>query len=195
MSVMTLLLPIGPEANDLLRTSPLALLIGMVLDQQVTMEKAFSSPYELRQRLGHPLDAHELATFDPDALTAIFSTRPALHRFPRANAKRVQEVCQMLVERYDGDTQRLWLDARTGSELLKRLLELPGFGKQKAQIFIALLGKRFGVAPTGWREAAGSYGEDGIFHSVADVTDEESLAKVRVHKRETKAAARAAVPA
>lgn len=192
---MTLLLPIGPEANDLLRDSPLALLIGMTLDQQVTMEKAFSSPYELRQRLGRPLDAHELAAFDPEELTAIFSARPALHRFPRANAKRVQEVCQVLVDRYDGDTARLWQEARTGSELLKRMLELPGFGKQKAQIFIALLGKRFAVAPPGWREAAGSYGADGIFHSVADVTDEDSLAKVRVHKRETKAAARASVPA
>jgi uncharacterized HhH-GPD family protein len=192
---MTLLLPIGPEANDLLRSSPLALLIGMTLDQQVTMEKAFSSPYELQQRLGHPLDAQELAAFDLEELTAIFSARPALHRFPRANAKRVQEVCQMLVERYDGDTAKLWQEARTGSELLKRMLELPGFGKQKAQIFIALLGKRFAAAPSGWQEAAGSYGADGIFHSVADVTDEDSLAKVRVHKRETKAAARTSVPA
>jgi uncharacterized HhH-GPD family protein len=193
MDGMTLLLPIGPEANDLLRTSSLARLIGMVLDQQVTMEKAFSSPYELRQRLGRPLDATELAAFDPEELVAIFSARPALHRFPRANAKRVQEVCQMLVDRYDGDAAKLWEEARTGSELLKRMLELPGFGTQKAQIFVALLGKRFNVRPKGWREAAGTYGPDNIFHSVADVTDEDSLAKVRIHKRETKAAARATV--
>jgi uncharacterized HhH-GPD family protein len=188
---MTLLLPIGSDANELLRRSPLALLIGMTLDQQVTMEKAFSSPYELERRLGRPLDARELAAFDPDALVAIFSERPALHRFPKANAKRVQEVCQLLVERYDGDPARLWTEARTGSELLKRMLELPGFGMQKSQIFVALLGKRFGVTPEGWRAAAGTYGNEDIHHSVADVIDEDSLAKVRIHKQQTKAAARA----
>jgi uncharacterized HhH-GPD family protein len=189
---MALSLPIDPDANELLRSSPLALLIGMVLDQQVTMEKAFSSPYELRQRLGHDLDAHELASYDPEALTEIFSQRPALHRFPKANAKRVQEVCQMLVAKYDGDAARLWSEATTGQELFRRVAELPGFGKQKAQIFVALLGKQFGVQPSGWREAAGLFGEAGGHYSVADITDDDSLAKVRAHKQEMKAAARAA---
>jgi uncharacterized HhH-GPD family protein len=188
---MALSLPIGAEANALLQRNPLALLIGMTLDQQVTMEKAFSSPYELQQRLGHELDAQPLADFDPDALVAIFSTPPALHRFPKANAKRVQEVCQVLVERYDGDAARLWKDAKTGQELFRRVSELPGFGKQKTQIFVALLGKQFGVRPRGWREVAGMFGEEGGHYSVADIVDEESLTKVRAHKREAKAAAKA----
>jgi uncharacterized HhH-GPD family protein len=189
---MPLSLPIDAKANELLERSPLALLIGMVLDQQVTMEKAFSSPYELQQRLGHELDAHELAAYDPGALVLMFATPPALHRFPRANAKRVQEVCQVLVERYDGDASRLWTGAKTGQELFKRVSELPGFGKQKTQIFVALLGKRFGVTPKGWREAAGAYGEKGSFKSVADIVDDESLAKVRGYKQQLKADMRAA---
>ncbi|MFY1669342.1 HhH-GPD-type base excision DNA repair protein [Plantactinospora sp. WMMB334] len=189
---MTLSLPIVAEANELLRRDPLALLIGMVLDQQVSMEKAFAGPYELARRLGHEPDAAELATFDPEALTALFAERPALHRFPRAMAARVQEVCRALVERYDGDPARLWSGAEDGRELLKRITALPGFGRQKGQIFLALLGKRFGVQPTGWREAAGDYGRDGVHHSVADVVDETSLTKVREHKQQVKAAARAA---
>ncbi|MBO0869177.1 MAG: Fe-S cluster assembly protein HesB [Micromonosporaceae bacterium] len=188
---MPLTLPIGTPANDLLRSSPLALLMGMVLDQQVTMEKAFSSPYELQQRLGHEPSARELASFDPEELSAIFSRPPALHRFPKANAKRVQEVCQVLVDKYDGDAERLWRDAKTGAELFTRISELPGFGKQKAQIFLALLGKQFGVRPRGWREAAGQYGEQGGHYSVADVVDDESLAKVREYKQQVKAAAKA----
>jgi uncharacterized HhH-GPD family protein len=188
---MPLTLPIDSAANELLQRSPLALLIGMVLDQQVTMEKAFSSPYELQQRLGRELDAHELAAYDADALAAIFSKPPALHRFPRANAKRVQEVCQILVDRYDGDAARLWTEAKTGPELFQRVAGLPGFGKQKAQIFVALLGKQFKVRPAGWREAAGVFGERGGHYSVADITDQKSLAKVREHKQQMKAAARA----
>lgn len=188
---MALSLPIGAEANDLLQRSPLALLIGMTLDQQVTMEKAFSAPYELQRRLGHDLDAHDLADYDPDALAEIFSRPPALHRFPKANAKRVQEVCRLLVDKYDGDAAKIWQGVKTGRELFTRVAELPGFGTQKAQIFVALLGKRFGVTPSGWREAAGMFGEEGVYYSVADITDEESLAKVRAHKREMKAAAKA----
>jgi uncharacterized HhH-GPD family protein len=188
---MALRLPIEPAANELLLRDPLALLVGMVLDQQVTMEKAFSSPYELRQRLGHDPSAQELAEFDADELSAIFSRPPALHRFPKANAKRVQEVCQVLVDRYDGDAGRLWQGAKTGEELFARVSGLPGFGKQKAQIFLALLGKQFGVRPRGWREAAGHYGEEGGHYSVADVVDEESLAKVREYKQQVKAAAKA----
>jgi len=188
---MALRLPIEPAANELLLHDPLALLLGMVLDQQVTMEKAFSSPYELQQRLGHEPSARELAEFDADELSAIFSRPPALHRFPKANAKRVQEVCQVLVDRYDGDAQRLWQGAKTGEELFGRVSGLPGFGKQKAQIFLALLGKQFGVRPSGWREAAGHYGEQGGHYSVADVVDDESLAKVREYKQQVKAAAKA----
>ena len=188
---MALSLPIGTAANDLLSRSPLALLIGMVLDQQVTMEKAFSSPYELQQRLGRDLDARELADFDPDELTAIFSRPPALHRFPKANAKRVQEVCRVLVDRYEADAARLWKEAKTGAELYQRVSALPGFGQQKTQIFVALLGKRFNVRPKGWREAAGRYGEDGVHYSVADIVDDDSLDLVRTYKREMKAAAKA----
>ena len=191
---MTLSLPIAPEANELLHRSPLALLLGMVLDQQIPLERAFSAPYDLVQRLGHEPDAHELAEYDPEALTAVFGERPALHRFPRAMAGRVQEVCRILVDRYDGDAANVWTDATTGKELLKRVGDLPGFGKQKAQIFVALLGKQLGVRPDGWREAAGGYGEEGAYRSVADITDDGSLVKVREYKKQMKVAAKAGVP-
>ncbi|GII20511.1 HhH-GPD-type base excision DNA repair protein [Planosporangium mesophilum] len=184
-------LPIDPAANELLGRSPLALLIGMVLDQQIPLEKAFSSPYVLQQRLGHPLDARELAGYDPEALTAIFAETPALHRFPKAMAGRVQQVCRLLVDRYDGDAARLWSEAKDGKELLKRVSDLPGFGRQKAQIFVALLGKQYGVQPSGWREAAGDYGVEGSWRSVADIVDEASLVKVRSYKQQMKAAAKA----
>jgi len=188
--MMPLSLPIEPEATELLYGSPLALILAMMLDQQISMEKAFSSPYELAQRLGHDLDARELADYDLDALTEIFAQRPALHRFPKANAKRAQELCQVLVARYDGDTARLWTQAKTGAELVARVGELPGFGTQKSQIFVALLAKQFGVTPPGWREATGVYGEAGSFRSVADITDESSLAKVREYKQAMQAAAK-----
>ena len=187
---MTISLPIDAEANRLLSTDPLALLIGMTLDQQVPLEKAFSSPYVLSQRLGHAPSAAELAEFDPDELIAIFAKPPALHRFPKAMAGRVQEVCRALVEHYDGDAAGLWTPVADGPELLKRVASLPGFGKQKSQIFTALLGKQFGVRPPGWREAAGAYGEEGSFRSVADIVDGPSLDKVREHKRAMKAAAK-----
>jgi uncharacterized HhH-GPD family protein len=162
----------------------------MLLDQQIPMEKAFSSPYVLQQRLGHDLDARELAAMDPDVLTELFARPPALHRFPKANAKRAQEMCQMLVDQYDGDAARVWADATTGAELVARVGALPGFGKQKSQIFVALLGKQFDVQPTGWRQATGAYGEEGSYRSVADITDEGSLAKVREYKQAMKAAAK-----
>ena len=187
---MAMSLPIGTEANDLLNHDPLALLVGMVLDQQIPLEKAFSSPYVLAQRLGHAPTAAELAEFDPDALVAIFAERPALHRFPKAMAGRVQEVCRALVDRYDGDAAGLWADVRDGAELLKRVAALPGFGKQKSQIFVALLGKQYGVQPAGWREAAGGYGVEGSCKSVADIVDAESLGRVRAYKKEMKAAAK-----
>jgi uncharacterized HhH-GPD family protein len=185
-------LPIPPEANALLDRSPLAVLIGMTLDQQVPLEKAFTSPYVLSQRLGHEPTATELATFDADELITIFSTPPALHRFPRAMAVRVQEVCQVIVSRYDGEAGQLWSTATSGADLLKRIKALPGFGTQKAQILVALLGKQYGVQPPGWREAAGHYGEHGSHRSVADIVDDASLTLVRTYKKQMKAEAKAA---
>ena len=185
-------MPVEPEANELLSRSPLALLTAMLLDQQVTLEKAFSGPLELTRRLGHEPTAAELAEFDPDALATIFSERPALHRYPRAMAARVQDLARLLMEQYDGDAERLWTTAESGAELLKRVSALPGFGAQKAQIFVALLGKQLGVRPLGWREAAGTFGGEGTHLSVADITDEESLGHVRSYKQAMKAAAKAA---
>ncbi len=188
---MTLSLPIDPEANALLARSPLAVLMAVLLDQQVPMERAFSAPYDLTQRLGHEPTAEELAGYDPEALTAVFSERPALHRYPRAMAARVQDLARMIAADYDGDAERIWRDADSGQSLLKRVGALPGFGPYKAQIFVALLGKQFGVRPEGWRAAAGAFGAEGVFHSVADIEDDESLGKVRAHKQEMKAAAKA----
>jgi uncharacterized HhH-GPD family protein len=189
---MAISLPIDADANELLSASPLALLIGMLLDQQVTIEKAFTSPRDLVQRLEHEPTAAELAAFDPDALAAIFSERPALHRYPRAMAGRVQQLCQHIVDHYAGDAPGVWSGARTGAELLARIRDLPGFGADKAQIFLALLGKQYGVRPRGWREAAGHFGEKGGHYSVADITDAPSLAAVRAYKQSKKAAAKAA---
>jgi uncharacterized HhH-GPD family protein len=188
---MTLSLPIEAEANELLSRSPLALLIAMLLDQQVPLEKAFSSPYQLARRLGHEPTAAELADYDPDALVAVFAERPALHRFPRAMAARTQELGRQLLERYDGDAGRVWQDAATGKDLIDRLAELPGFGAYKAQITVALLGKQLGVRPAGWREAAGRFGEEDSHYSVADIVDDTSLAAVRAYKKQVKAAAKA----
>lgn len=182
-----------PEADGLLARSPLAILVGMLLDQQVPMEWAFTGPYTLAVRMGgDDLDAHEIAAYDPEAFVGLFTAKPALHRYPGSMAKRVQQLCQYLVDEYEGDASAVWSDAATGAELLKRLNALPGFGAQKAQIFLALLGKRFGVRPTGWREAAGPYGEAGSHRSVADITGPESLAEVRAFKQQAKQAARAA---
>ncbi|MFF8729921.1 HhH-GPD-type base excision DNA repair protein [Streptomyces sp. NPDC015171] len=190
---VTLHLAQDPSADALLGRSPLAALTGMLLDQQVPMEWAFKGPRTIADRLGtEDLDAHDIAAADPESFAALLSEKPAVHRYPGAMAKRIQQLCQYLVEHYDGDAEAVWRGVGSGAELLRRLEELPGFGKQKAQIFLALLGKQLGVAPTGWREAAGSYGEARSHRSVADITGPESLAKVRAHKQEMKAAAKAA---
>ncbi|MGY0025136.1 HhH-GPD-type base excision DNA repair protein [Streptomyces sp. cg35] len=190
---VTLHLAQDPAADELLGRSPLAALVGMLLDQQVPMEWAFAGPRTIADRLGSDdLDAHEIAAHDPEAFAALLSAKPAVHRYPGSMAKRVQQLCQYLVEHYDGDASAVWEGVGTGKELLKRLNDLPGFGKQKAQIFLALLGKQLGVRPTGWREAAGPYGEAKSYRSVADITGPESLTKVRAYKQEMKAAAKAA---
>jgi uncharacterized HhH-GPD family protein len=182
----------NPEADSLLSSDPFALLIGMVLDQQIPLERAFSSPKDLKDRIGGRLDPGQIADMDPDALAKVFAERPALHRFPAANAKRVQELARIIVDEYGGDAAAVWTGASSGEDLLKRVRALPGFGEQKARIFVGLLGKQLGVRPDGWRKAAGNFGDDNTFLSVADIVDSASLSKVRAHKQQMKAAAKAA---
>lgn len=184
----TLHLAQRPEADELLGRNPLALLVGMLLDQQVTMEWAFTGPYTISERLGLELDAADVAARDPDELAALMSAKPAVHRYPGSMAKRIHTLCAFLVEHYDGDAAAVWRGVDSGAELLRRLQGLPGFGKQKAQIFVALLGKQLGVEPPGWREAAGAYGEDGSRRSVADVTGRDTLEQVRAFKQQQKTA-------
>ena len=179
------------EADTLLSNDPLALLIGMLLDQQVTMEKAFGSPAELARRLGGSLDAASIAAMDSDALDAVFRERPALHRYPGSMAGRVHELCRAVAEDYGNEADAIWTGVQSGDELLARLKALPGFGEQKAKIFEALLGKQLGVQPEGWREATVPYGESGSFLSVADITEPAALEKVRANKRAIKAQAKA----
>jgi uncharacterized HhH-GPD family protein len=166
----------------------------MLLDQQIPLERAFAAPADLVRRLGHEPDAEELAAYDPEALVAVFGEKPALHRFPKAMAARTQALCQAIVSEYGGDPAAIWNTAESGTELRKRLSSLPGFGEQKAKIFVALLGKQLGVQPSGWRKAAGAYGDEGSNMSVADITDGDSLAKVRSYKQAVKAAAKAKNP-
>jgi uncharacterized HhH-GPD family protein len=180
------------DADRLLEDDPLALLIGMVLDQQIPLEKAFRSPYDLKERMGGgALDVDAIAKSDPDEMAKLFATPPALHRFPASMAKRVQEMCQHLIETHDGKAEEVWESAKDGKELLANVKALPGFGEQKAKIFVALLGKRLGVQPGGWAEAAGDYGAAGSFRSVADIDSPESLKKVRAYKQDMKAKAKA----
>jgi uncharacterized HhH-GPD family protein len=179
------------EADALLTKEPLALLIGMVLDQQIPLERAFWAPAELSRRLGKPLNAGEIAAMDPEKFADLFKERPALHRFPGAMAGRVQEVCRIVAEEYGGKASALWTKLPDGEALVARLTSLPGFGKQKARIFAALLGKQLGVQPQGWRAATTPFGEDGSYLSVADITGPDSLARVRAHKQAMKAKARA----
>ena len=176
------------EADQLLTEDDNALLIGMVLDQQVPMEKAFSGPLVIAQRMGGRLDVAAIAAMSEDDFVALCSRPPAIHRFPAAMAKRVRQVCQVLTEDYDGQAANLWKDARSGNEVKANLERLPGFGSDKAAIFTAVLGKLRGIKPDGWRVAAGYYGEPDTFRSVADIVDSDSLQKVRETKKSVKAA-------
>jgi len=179
------------EADGLLSRNWLALLLGMLLDQQIPMEKAFRGPHVLAERLGG-LEAEAIATIDPDFLAAAMAKPPAVHRFPGSMAKRVQALCAHLVSEHGGSVEALWSEEDPdGREVLRRLQALPGFGAQKSQIFLALLGKQCGVTPPGWREAAGGYGEDGVHRSIADVVDDRSIEQVRAYKRQAKGAAKA----
>ncbi|QJW37151.1 HhH-GPD-type base excision DNA repair protein [Cellulosimicrobium protaetiae] len=187
-----------PDADALLSDDAFALLVGMLLDQQYPMEHAFAGPRKIRDRLGS-IDPRAVADADPDAFVTLATTPPAIHRYGRSMAARVQDLARVVVDEYDGDATRIWTapgadgeSAPTGAEVLARLRALPGYGDQKARIFLALLGKQRGVEPAGWREAAGHYGDEGSRRSIADVTSPESLAQVRAFKKEQKAAAKAA---
>ncbi len=178
-------------ADQLLDSDPFALLIGMLLDQQYPMEAAFAGPAKILDRLG-TLSPEAVAHADPDEFATLCATPPAVHRYPGSMAGRIQAVARAVVDEYDGDVTRIWTDGDPdGATVLKRLRALPGFGEQKARIFLALLGKQRGVQPAGWREAAGAYGEDGSRRSIADVTDAVSLGQVRETKKAAKAAAKA----
>jgi uncharacterized HhH-GPD family protein len=183
-----------PAADRLLTDDDNALLIGMVLDQQVPMEKAFSGPQVIAERMGGRLDPAAIAAMSEEDFVSLCSARPAIHRFPGSMAKRVRQLCQVLVSDYDGQAANVWRNAETGQELKAALGKLPGFGPDKAAIFTAVLGKLRGVTPNGWRAAASPYGEAGSFSSVADIVDDESLQKVRETKRAVKAEKKA-VPA
>ncbi|OBI85547.1 HhH-GPD-type base excision DNA repair protein [Mycobacterium asiaticum] len=179
-----------PAADALLDANPFALLVGMLLDQQVPMETAFAGPKKIADRMGG-IDAADIAEYDPDKFAALCSEKPAIHRFPGSMAKRIQTLAQIIVDRYDGDAAALWTAGDPdGKEVLRRLKALPGFGEQKAQIFLALLGKQYGVTPKGWRSAAGEFGKSGTHISVADIVDAESLGRVRSYKKQMKAEAK-----
>jgi uncharacterized HhH-GPD family protein len=187
---MELCLAQDPEADQLLSDNPMALLIGMLLDQQVPMETAFSGPKKIADRIGG-IDAREIADYEPEKFAALCAERPAIHRFPGSMAKRIQALAHEIVDRYDGDAAALWTQgAPDGAEVLARLKGLPGFGEQKARIFLALLGKQYGVTAKGWRAASGEYGKAGSHVSVADIVDAGSLEKVRSYKKKMKAAAK-----
>lgn len=177
-----------PAADEFLQEDPLARILAMLLDQQIPLEKAFAGPYRLAERMGvRRLDAAAIADYDPQQFAELYSRPLAIHRFPGSMAERTQKLCRAIVDDYGNDAAAIWTGVADGKELFKRLRALPGFGEMKARIFIALLGKQFGVRPEGWREAAGPYGEDGSLRSVADVVDKESLLKVRETKKQLKA--------
>ena len=188
---MTLHITGDAAADRLLTDDPLALLIGMLLDQQVAMETAFAGPLKIQERVGS-VDAETLAHYDPDQFAAVFTQSPAVHRFPGSMAARVQSLCAVIEQDWAGDASAIWTQGDPdGATVLARLKKLPGFGEQKAKIFLALLGKQYGYTGDGWREAAGAYGEEGSFRSVADIVSPDSLTKVREHKRAMKSAAKA----
>jgi uncharacterized HhH-GPD family protein len=178
-----------PRADAVLDENPFALLAGMMLDQQYPMEHAFRGPAKVLDRFG-TLEPARIGAADPEEFAALCATPPAVHRFPGSMAARLQALAALVEEKYDGHTERLWTEARTGKELLARVMELPGFGRQKAQIFVALLAKQLDVRPEGWENAVGAYAEEG-YRSVADVVDQASLQKVRDFKKQKKAAAKA----
>jgi uncharacterized HhH-GPD family protein len=181
-----------PEADELLSVDPFALLTGMLLDQQIPMEVAFAGPKKIADRMGG-LDPHEIAGRDPEEFAALCAERPAVHRFPGSMAGRVQALARAIVDQYGGDTAALWTAGEPdGAQVYKRLKALPGFGEQKARIFVALLGKQYGVTPPGWREAAGAYGGADTRLSIADVVDAASLQEVRSTKKAQKQAAKQA---
>jgi uncharacterized HhH-GPD family protein len=188
--VTTIRIAQDPHADEVLSGSSFALLVGMLLDQQYPMEHAFRGPAKILDRFGS-LDPAAIAGADPEEFASLCSTPPAIHRYPGSMAARVQALAAVVVEEYDGRAERLWEEAGSGKELLRRLQALPGYGKQKAQIFTALVGKQLGVRPDGWEQAAGDYAETGSYRSVADVVDGTSLERVRSFKKEKKAAAKA----
>ncbi|MCA0336838.1 MAG: Fe-S cluster assembly protein HesB [Actinobacteria bacterium] len=178
------------EADEVLTSDPFALTIGMLLDQQFPMERAFAGPAKVLERFG-TLDPARLADAEPESFADLCATPPAVHRYGRSMAGRIQALARVVVDEYAGDVTRVWTEAADGAELVRRLRGLPGFGEQKAKIFAALLGKQLGIRPPGWEQACGAYAEPGSFRSVADVVDEESLLKVRDFKKQAKAVARA----
>lgn len=178
------------EADALLVADPLALVIGMLLDQQVPMEWAFRSPHTLKERLGEKFTVADIAAMDPEDLVTVFCDKPALHRYPAAMARRVHELCVYLVEHHDGDAAKVWKGVRSGAALFDRVSALPGFGKEKSRIFVALLAKRFGKTPPGWEEAAGPFADDQP-RSAADISSAEAVAEVRAWKKAQKAAGKA----
>ncbi|MGL4177498.1 MAG: HhH-GPD-type base excision DNA repair protein [Dermatophilaceae bacterium] len=178
-----------PAADKVLSEDPFALVTGMLLDQQFPMERAFAGPAKILERFG-TLDPGAVAAADPEAFADLCATPPAIHRYGRSMAGRVQALARVVRDEYGGDAAAIWRGASSGTELLARVRALPGFGDQKARIFVALLGKQLGVRPAGWEQAAGPYAEEGSFRSVADVVDAESLQKVRDFKKAAKAAAK-----
>jgi uncharacterized HhH-GPD family protein len=177
-----------PAADEVLSTDAFGLLVGMLLDQQFPMERAFAGPAKILERFG-TLDPATIAEADPDEFATLCAAPPAIHRYGRSMAGRVQDVARAVVADYGGDAERLWLDASSGADLLARIRKLPGFGEQKARIFTALLGKQLGIRPDGWEAAAGAYAETGSHRSVADVVDQDSLDRVRAFKKEHRATA------
>jgi uncharacterized HhH-GPD family protein len=192
MAAMATYLTGNATADALLDSDLNALLIGMLLDQQVPMEKAFSGPAVIAERMGGTFDVAAIAAMDEEEFVALCAAKPAIHRYPGSMGKRVHQVCKVLVEQFDGSAENVWVDASSGDEVWEAVRSLPGFGDEKAAIFTALLGKQRGVTPLGWRDSSAPYGEDGVFRSVADIVDDESLQKVRETKRVLKLARKAA---